>query len=151
MMVCVHMPPAPGPHFLREGWRVSEVTSRQVLPPSSERNSPPGSTPHQSTSSLDGRSGVMFQIRSSFKPRVSNFSGLARVHVRPSFRLNWSPGPNHADFVAAQTFPDRGSFTTCAVSCPGKNGPLTVHFRRRSSDRRRKAPFRVPTQSSTFI
>ena len=45
MIVCRMSPPAPGPQVGRVGWLVRPSTWRQVVPPSSLRKSPAGSTP----------------------------------------------------------------------------------------------------------
>lgn len=83
---CVQPGTTPGCQRSRVRWRFKPSTSYQFLPPSSERNSAPGSTPHHMVSGREGRSGTTCQMRLSVRPRSD-----AKLSPSQDFRQVFPP------------------------------------------------------------
>src|SRR5436190_7667345 len=102
----VHMPPAPGCHFLRVGCLGSEVISCQLFPPSSLRNNTPGSPPHQSAPSPNATVHSRFKVMSL---TVHFGLVLGTCHFLPALPLYSNRLPKNQLVTAIQCRPVRGS------------------------------------------
>src|SRR6185312_3159998 len=78
-VVCMHRPPLPGCHLRACSWSLMPLTISQLSPPSVERKSEAGSTPHQS--SFLASPGSNDQILASARPSSLGNAGADFVSL----------------------------------------------------------------------